>query len=177
MKKLRLLGAMVAAVLVAAAPAFAQVNPQVDQAFSERNNKSGAATPKTETSNTGSNANLCPTVGQDVNTGNVLNQQGVSQYQDRTGDLTFDPSSITITPSGTSDCTQSIKQTVADPKAGAKAAAAPAPGSPASPAPTAGVVGPQLPATGGMTGSASLLGLGAGALLVAGGLIARRIIR
>jgi LPXTG-motif cell wall-anchored protein len=176
MKKLMLLGAMVAAVLVAAAPAFAQVNPQVDQAFSERNNKSGAATPKTETSNTGSNANLCPTVGQDVNTGNVLNQQGVSQYQDRTGDITFDPSSITITPSDTSQCTQSIKQTVADPKAEAKAAAAPASPAPASPAPKAGV-GPQLPATGGMTGSASLLGLGAGALLVAGGLIARRIFR
>ncbi|MBV9453385.1 MAG: LPXTG cell wall anchor domain-containing protein, partial [Rubrobacter sp.] len=35
-----------------------------------------------------------------------------------------------------------------------------------------------LPATGGMSGSvASLLGLGAGALLVGGGLIARRIIR
>ncbi len=35
----------------------------------------------------------------------------------------------------------------------------------------------ELPKTGGVAGAASLVGLGAGALLVAGGLIARRITR
>ncbi len=37
--------------------------------------------------------------------------------------------------------------------------------------------GAQLPKTGGVAGTASLLGLGAGALLVAGGLLARKVIR
>ena len=173
MKKLMLLGAMVAALVVAAAPAFAQI----DQPFSERNNKSGTASPKTEVSNTGNNVSLCPTVAQDVNTGNVLNEQGANQYKTRTDDIDFSASEISVTPSGDASCTTTIKQTVGDPKGVAKAGGAEAKAAPASPAAkTSGA--PQLPATGGMSGStASLLGLGAGALLVAGGLIARRILR
>ena len=55
-------------------------------------------------------------------------------------------------------------------EAKAKAKAPPPPPPPPPP--------PKLPPTGGgIAGTASLVGLGAGALLVAGGLIARRIIR
>ena len=173
MKKLVLMVAMVAMVVIAAAPALAQV----DQPFSERNNKSGTASPKTEVSNAGNNVSLCPTVAQDVNTGNVLNEQGATQYRTSTGDIGFSASDISITPSGDGTCTTTIKQTVGDPNTLVKTGGAEAKTAPSSAAAKASGA-PQLPATGGMSGSvASLLGLGAGALLVGGGLIARRIIR
>ncbi len=59
-----------------------------------------------------------------------------------------------------------------------KAAPAPAPAkaAPAPAPPKAAAPAPQLPKTGG-AGTASLFALGAGALLVAGGLLARRILR
>ena len=77
MKKLMMLGAMLALVLVAAAPAIAQ---EFGQEFSERRDTSGSASPKAAVSNTGDNANLCPTVQQVANTGQVLNEQGVTQF-------------------------------------------------------------------------------------------------
>ena len=177
MKKLMLLGAMLAAVLVAAAPAFAQVG----QGFGESRVTSGKSSPSFSVSNKGNNANLCPTGQQVGNTGNVANEQGVDQYRTKTDDIDFSGSEIGITPSTTAECTQTIElPAAAGPKAEAKAATAEAKGGGGS-APSGGGGGAggggQLPATGGMTGSASLLGLGAGALLVAGGLIARRIIR
>ena len=112
MKKLMLLGAMLAVVLVAAAPAIAQVA----QGFSESSTKSGAASPKTEISNKGDNVNMCPSVQQIANTGNVLNEQGVVQYQTKTDDILFnpdDPTQIVITPSETATCTQTIEQAAA----------------------------------------------------------------
>jgi LPXTG-motif cell wall-anchored protein len=169
LKKLVLLVAMLAIVVVAAAPAIAQVG----QGFSERNTKSGTSSPKFEVSNKGNNASLCVTGVQSTQSGNVLNEQGVVQYNSEAGDLDFTGSNITLTPSKDGTCTTTIKQTAA-PKGEAKASGVEAKAAAASPAPK-GV--PQLPATGGITGSASLLGLGAGALLVAGGLLARRIIR
>ncbi len=153
MKKLMLLVAMVAMALVAAAPAIAQVS----EGFSERRITSGKASPSVAISNKGNNVSLCPTSQQVTQTGNVANEQGTTQYQTKTDDIDFTGSNITITPSETAECTQTIEQAAAaGPKAEAKA---------------------ELPKTGGVAGTASLLGLGAGALLVAGGLLARRIIR
>src|ERR687885_360052 len=155
---------VLAAVLVAAAPAFAQVS----QEESERRITSGKASPSFSVSNKGNNANLCPTGQQVGQTGNVANEQGTPQYKTKTDDIDFSGSSITIEPSATAECTQTIElPAAAGPKAEAKAATAEAKGG----------GGGQLPATGGMTGTASLLGFGAGALLVAGGLLARRILR
>ena len=89
-----------------------------------------------------------------------------------------------MTPSTTAECTQTIEQAAAaGPKAEAKAgkAEAKAPeakaGGAEAKAPAAKAEAKELPKTGGVAGTASLLGLGAGALLVAGGLLARRIIR
>jgi LPXTG-motif cell wall-anchored protein len=175
LKKLMLLGAMVAMVLVAAAPAIAQVSEE----FSERRITSGKSSPSFSVSNKGNNANLCPSGQQVGQTGNVANEQGAVQYKSRADDIDFSGSSLTIEPSTTAECTQTIEQTAAaGPKAEAKASTAEAKGGGSS-APSGGGVGGggQLPATGGITGSASLLGLGVGALLVAGGLIARRIFR
>ena len=109
MKKLMLVVAMLAVVLVAAAPAIAQVA----QGFSERRITSGAASPKVVVSNSGNNANLCPTVQQVAQTGNVANEQGVVQYQTKTDDIDFTGSNITIEPSETATCTQTTEQAAA----------------------------------------------------------------
>jgi len=109
MRKLMLVVALLAVVLVAAVPAIAQVT----QEESERRITSGSATPKTVVSNTGNNVNLCPTVQQTANTGNVANEQGVTQYDTDTDDIDFTGSSITITPSETSECTETIEQAAA----------------------------------------------------------------
>ena len=113
MKKLMLVAAILAVVVVAVAPVIAQ---PVSQEFSESSTKSGAATPKVEIKNSGNNVDLCPTSQQIVNTGNVLNEQGVVQYQTKTDDILFNPDTptqITITPSVTAECTQTIEQAAA----------------------------------------------------------------
>jgi len=114
MKKLMLVVALLAVVLVAAVPAIAQVEAE----FSERRITSGPASPKVEVKNTGDNVNLCPTVQQIAQTGNVANEQGVIQYFSTADDLDFTGSSLTV---GTADspatvtatCTQDIKQAAA----------------------------------------------------------------
>ena len=61
---------------LSALPAMAQ---DFGQEFSERRIASGAANPTTTIGNTGDNANLCTPVQQVSNTGNVANEQGVTQ--------------------------------------------------------------------------------------------------
>ena len=100
------LGAIVAMVVVAAAPALAQVSNE----FSERRDTSGTATPKVAISNKGNNANVCTALQQAAQTGQVLNEQGVVQYFSTADDLGFSGSSITIEPSETAECTQTIEQ-------------------------------------------------------------------
>ena len=170
MKKLMMLAAILAVVLVAAAPAIAQ---PISQEFSERRATSGKASPSVGISNKGNNVNLCATLQQAVQTGQVLNEQGVAQYLTKTDDIDFTGSEIGLTPAETAECTQQISQAAAaGPKAEAKAGKAEA----KAEAPKAEAKA-ELPKTGGVAGTASLLGLGAGALLVAGGLLVRRIIR
>ena len=175
-----MLGAILALVLAAAAPALGQVS----QEQSERRITSGAASPKTEISNKGNNVNLCPTGQQATQTGNVANEQGVNQYASRADNIDFSGSEIGITPDVSGTCDQTIRQAAAAaPAKAAPAAAAPAPApsaAAAAPAPAqakaGGAQAKALPATGGID-VAPLVGLGAGALLVSGGLLARRIIR
>jgi hypothetical protein len=84
--------------------------PGVSQEFSERRITSGAASPSSSFSNTGNNVNACATTQQVVNTGNVANQQGVSQYNTTTDDIDFSGSEISITPSVTATCDQTLNQ-------------------------------------------------------------------
>ncbi len=104
-----LLAAMVAIVLVAAAPAIAQVG----QEFSEEDVESGGVAPVTEITNSGNNANICPTVLQNANSGNVQNEQGVVQYQVGVDDIGFGGSSITMGAESAGECTQTISQAAA----------------------------------------------------------------
>jgi hypothetical protein len=172
LKKSMLLVATLAMVLVAAVPAIAQVG----QEFSEARNKSGAASPKVAISNKGSNVNLCAQLQQAVQTGQVLNEQGVAQYLTKTDDIGLTGSEIGLTPSETAECVQQLSQAAAaGPKAEAKAGKAEAKAGEAKAGKAEAKA--MLPPTGGVASTASLLGLGAGALLVAGGLLARRIFR
>src|SRR5215210_7775793 len=166
LKKLVLLGAMVAMVVVAAAPAIAQVG----QGFGESRVTSGKSSPSFSVSNKGNNVSLCPSGSQVGNTGQVANEQGVVQYNSKADDIEFAGSEISVTPSATGECTQTIEQSsAAGPKAEAKAGKAEAKGgAPEAKAGGAevkagGAAAKTLPATGGIAGTASLLGLGAGA--------------
>jgi hypothetical protein len=99
-----------------------------DQEFSIRRITSGAANPTTNISNTGNNVNLCPTVQQVSNTGNVANEQGFvpvgNGFIDNgflfpvdnfgfgfdNGDIDFTGSQINIAPAVSGSCTQTIEQ-------------------------------------------------------------------
>ncbi|MDQ3965300.1 MAG: hypothetical protein M3246_02420, partial [Actinomycetota bacterium] len=93
--------------LVAVAPAMAQVS----QGFEEEDVESGDVEPVVEITNSGNNANLCPTVLQSSNSGNVQNEQGVVQYQiPEVDDIEFEGSNITIAPEAAGSCDQTIRQ-------------------------------------------------------------------
>ncbi len=109
MRKLMLLAAMLALALVAAAPAIAQL----EQEFSQEDVESGDVEPVVEISNSGNNANICPTVLQSANSGNVQNEQGVVQYQDELDDIEFEGSTITFEVAAEGECTQTIEQAAA----------------------------------------------------------------
>ena len=104
-----LLAAMVAVVLVAAAPATAQLA----QEFSQEDVESGGVSPAVGISNSGNNANLCPTVLQNANSGNVQNEQGVVQYETELDSIGFGGSSITMGAESAGECTQTIQQSAA----------------------------------------------------------------
>ena len=164
-----------------------QQNDGISNRESIRNVRSGSANPSINISNTGDNVNMCLGLQQVANTGNVANQQGLSQYNSDTGDVGFEGSGIDITPDLTVECNQTIVQAAAagDPLAQAAvqsgAVAAPALASASASAPPmvaavasgGGAVGPsvglpvargaglaQLPSTGGlMTLPLAVLGL------------------
>jgi hypothetical protein len=180
-----LLAAMVALALVAAAPAVAQVSQEAEQEDVE----SGGVEPAVEIANKGNQLNLCAAVLQQAQSGNVQNVQGTSQYEVGLDEIEFEGSTITITPELASECTQVIEQAAAAAAAPAKAAPPPPPKAeakagkaeakaeaPKAEAKAGKAEAKALPPTGGV-GVAPLLAVGAVALLVAGGLVARRIIR
>ncbi len=107
MRKLMLLAAMLAIAVVAVAPAIAQVS----QGFSEEDVESGDVEPVVEISNKGNNVNICGTVLQSANSGNVQNEQGVVQYQiPEVDDIEFEGSNITFETESAGECTQTISQ-------------------------------------------------------------------
>src|SRR5215216_6027226 len=189
-----LLASLLAIVLIAAAPAFAQVEQE-----DEQEGESGEVDQSFEVSGSGSNANQCAPIQGTAQSGNAQGATDLIEANSDTDEFEFEEngSTITTSPSGSTECVQEVNQ-AASAAAAPKAAPAPAPAPKAAPAPApapkAAPAPPparkaeakkagakkaekkQLPKTGG-SGVASLFALGAGALLVGGGLLARRFIR
>ena len=109
MRKLMLLVTILAIAVVAIATAIAQV----EQGFSQEDVESGDVEPTVEISNAGNNVNLCPTVLQSANSGNVQNQQGVVQYETEVDDIGFGGSNITFEVAAEGECVQTIEQAAA----------------------------------------------------------------
>ena len=110
MKKMMMLAALLAMLVVAAIPAIAQV----EQGF-EQETESGEAEQSFEISSTGDNGSQCANVNGTTNTGNLQNQSGSIQYasdieefeQDEIGDT------LTVTGTGETTCTQEVNQAAA----------------------------------------------------------------
>ncbi len=106
MRRIMVVLSLVAIAVVAAAPAIAQVG----QEFSEEDVESGGVSPAVGISNKGNNVNLCPTVLQSANSGNVQNEQGVVQYETVVDSIGAGGSSITMGAESAGECTQTISQ-------------------------------------------------------------------
>ena len=202
MKKLILLAAMLAMVLVASAPALAQVTQE-----DEQEGESGEVDQSFEVSGGGSNGNQCAPIQGVGQSGNAQDVTDVIESDSDADDFEFEEngSSITSSPGNSTECVQEVNQAASAagkaapapapapaPKAAPAPAPAPAPKAAPAPAPKpAPAPAPkaaekkaeakkeekkQLPPTGG-SGAASLFALGAGALLVTGGLLVRKIAR
>ena len=151
-----LLAAVMAMVLAAAAPAFAQANAVGGSVqYVDCDQIQAAATGQYNANNQQDLAGIAQELGVDEN--QVLACfQSIAAGND-VNINTASPSTVTVTAKATSTAT-------------AKGGGGGGGGGSAS---AASAAGGSLPSTGG----ASLLALGAGALLVAGGLLARRIVR
>ena len=109
MKKLMILVAMLALLLLAAMPAIAQVTEEFGQEAEDTGNVSTSTT----VTSAGDNSNQCVAPEQFGNTGNVQNAQGFLQYASTSGDIEFGGSSMTFSPTLTNSCTQQVQQAAA----------------------------------------------------------------
>ena len=108
MKKLMMLAAILALVLVVAAPAIAQVTNAVGQEA-----ESGAVTLNFSATQSGNNSSSCVTPLQFGNTGSLQNGQSVLQYSSTSGDIELEGSTFTFSPSLTATCDQKVQQSAA----------------------------------------------------------------
>ena len=198
MKKTTLIVAMLAMAMAVAAPiAMAQGERE-----SEQDVESGEVDQSFEVTGS-SNSSQCAPIQSAAQTGNAQDLVGViSAAREEGGDVTFEEggSSVTLSPELATECVQEINQAasaaggaekkvtpppapVPTPAPAPKAAPAPVPPAPApvppAPAPASAVKAAEssksLPQSGGDL--TSIFVLGVGALLVAGGIVARRIIK
>src|SRR5215203_503165 len=101
MKKLILLGAVLAIVALLAAPVIAQVAFEIG----DTENESGEIE--------GNNNNACLGQLQFGNTGNFTNQQGALQYDSEVDDLEFGAPEIEFAPENETACEQAVQQSAA----------------------------------------------------------------
>ncbi len=110
MKKLMLLVAVVAMVLVAAAPVVAQVE---GPNFEDQELESGGISTETELAIEGNNNNQCAGLLQFGQTGNFANQQGTLQYATEGGDNEFAGPETEFAPENATECEQEVQQAAA----------------------------------------------------------------
>lgn len=107
MKKLMLLAAVLAMVIVAAVPAIAQISQDNDQ-----DTDSGDVDQSFTVTGGGDNSNQCVGVQGVANTGNAQQQTNVLQYASTVDDFEFDEvgSSIEVSPENSTSCDQEVNQ-------------------------------------------------------------------
>jgi hypothetical protein len=107
MKKLMLLAALLAMLIVAAVPAIAQIGQE-----SEQETESGEVDQSFEVAGSGDNSNQCANIQGVGQTGNVQNQVDLIQYGSEADDFEFDEvgSTITSSPVNTATCDQQVNQ-------------------------------------------------------------------
>ncbi len=107
MKKLMLLAALLAMLIVAAVPAIAQIGQEAEQ-----ETESGEVDQSFEVSGSGDNSNQCAGISGVANTGNAQNQLDLIQYGSEADDFEFDEvgSSVDVSPSNTTTCDQQVNQ-------------------------------------------------------------------
>jgi hypothetical protein len=108
MKKLMLIAAMLALVLVVAAPAIAQVTNAVGQ-----ESETGDVTANFTATQSGNNSSQCVTPLQFGNTGSLQNGQAVLQYGSSSGDVEQEGSTFTFDPTLNATCSQQVQQSSA----------------------------------------------------------------
>jgi hypothetical protein len=109
LKKLWILAAMLAMLLLVAIPALAQISEE----FGQEIDNTGDVTLNTSVTSSGDNGNQCVAPLQFGNTGNTQNAQGFLQYASDSGDIEFSGSSMEFTPSLTNTCEQTVQQAAA----------------------------------------------------------------
>ena len=121
MKKFMLIAAMLALVLVVAAPALAAHknnnvhngnDPGVQQAIGQES-ETGNVTITGTATQSGNNSNQCVTPLQFGNTGSLQNAQGVLQYASTSGDIELEGSNFTFSPTLNANCDQKVQQSAA----------------------------------------------------------------
>ena len=166
MRKVMLVAAMLAMVLVAAAPALAQATAVGGDVQVQYQECTQLITALGQQTNTGSATGVSGDLGS-ASAATIAQELGISvdavqNCLQAGGDINVTEGGVQVVlPSG---------ETVTVPSGGAAAGGAAAGAAAGAAGAAAGGVLPE-------TGGASLIALGAGALLVAGGLLARRIVR
>ena len=108
MKKLTIIAAMLAMMMVVAVPATAQIIVQE----SEQESESGDVDQSFEVSNSGDNSNQCVGSQGVANTGNAQNQIDLVEFFSLTDDFEFDEvgSDVDVSPENSTDCDQQVNQ-------------------------------------------------------------------
>src|SRR5918998_4233359 len=109
MKKWMMLVAILALVLVAAAPVVAQVAFEIG----DTENESGGIGTSNEFEIAGNNNNACLGELQFGQTGNFTNQQGALQYGSVADDLGFAGGELEFAPENETGCEQAVEQAAA----------------------------------------------------------------
>jgi hypothetical protein len=107
MRKLMLLAAVLAMVIVAAVPAIAQIGQE-----SEQETESGEVDQSFTVTSEGDNSTQCAGIQGVANTGNTQNQIDILQYASTADDFEFDEvgSNVDVSPSSTTTCDQQVNQ-------------------------------------------------------------------
>ena len=109
MKKWMMLVAILALVLVAAAPVVAQVGFEI----SDTENESGGIETENAFEIAGNNNSACLGQLQFGQTGNFTNQQGALQYASDVDDLEFAGGELEFAPENETGCEQAVQQSSA----------------------------------------------------------------